>query len=144
MHLMQEHLPEVAKHLFATLIFPETFTVKWFAGLFVQILPFDVLCDFFDNFLKDGIFFIFRFCLAVVDALQPKLLQTKEVGALYALLRLDKAVVLLSDDKECLPNVTQLHPKKLFERAAQFSFPTDFILQTSRKQLFDQHLAGNS
>ena len=53
-HLLTARDNELAQHLAAKFVFPDTFCQKWFPSLNVHILPFAALCDFFDLFFEHG------------------------------------------------------------------------------------------
>lgn len=87
--LLLLRLPEVATHLRATSVLPETFAQKWFVGLCVHVLPYAALFDFLDGFFEHGYEFLLRFGLSLCRVLAPRLLAETEQHHLYALLRLD-------------------------------------------------------
>jgi hypothetical protein len=80
---------EVVQHLKQRFILPETYCQKWFVGLGVHVLPFELLFAFFEGFLAGGSRYLFQFGLSVVEHLRDELLRTKDAANLYALLRLD-------------------------------------------------------
>ena len=98
--LVEERYPKIAAHLQSACIVPEAYASKWFVGLCVHVLPFDALLRFFESYLADGFVFLFKFSLALVNAIGPKLLaqKTTDVNIILELLRLD--VCQFPDDTE--------------------------------------------
>lgn len=97
-YLLAERRPRLAHHLSACYMQPEMYCQKWFTALCVHVLPFEYVFDFLDGFFRLGFRFLFQFALALMDALEPRLLDTTNPGELLALLRLDRDVVGTSLD----------------------------------------------
>ena len=94
MALVKTRFPKVAEHLTQASLVAEAYAQKWFVGLCVHVMPFTALVEVFEAFLAEGYMFLFKLSLALVDALQEKLLRI-DVGAvnkMFELLRLDAAV----------------------------------------------------
>jgi len=89
--LLRRAEPTVADHLEAHFVLPETYCQKWFVGLAVHVLPFELLFPFFESFLVQGRPFLFQFGLSVVRHLREELLRARNAIDIYALLRLDPA-----------------------------------------------------
>jgi hypothetical protein len=89
--LVEERHPEVAALLGQACVVPEAYASKWFIGLCVHVLPFEALISFVEAFLDEGHIFLFKFSLALVEAIKPKLLACKftDVNIILELLRLD-------------------------------------------------------
>jgi|MDTA01.1.fsa_nt_gb hypothetical protein len=89
--LVEERQPAVAALLHQACIVPEAYASKWFIGLCVHVLPFAALLDYVEAFLAEGHAFLFKFSLALVTALAPKLLALKptDVNLILEMLRLD-------------------------------------------------------
>ena len=70
---------------------PEAYASKWFIGLCVHVLPFEALIAYVEGFLSEGFPFLFKFALALVEAVSPKLLACRptDVNIILELLRLD-------------------------------------------------------
>ena len=94
MELVKARFPKVADHLLKASLVPEAYAQKWFVGLCVHAMPFATLVKVFESFLTEGYMFLFKLSLAVIDALQEKLLaiDTGAVNKMFELLRLDAAV----------------------------------------------------
>jgi len=86
--LSQKH-ESIAAHLRQAFILPETYCQKWFVGLGVHVLPFELLFEFFEGFLGGGSRYLFQFGLSVVEHLCEEILCSRDSANLYALLRLD-------------------------------------------------------
>lgn len=91
--LVAEHQPDVAALLQAACVVPEAYASKWFIGLCVHVLPYEALIDYVEAFLTEGYVFLFKFAVAIINALAPQLLKCKptEVNIILELLRLDQA-----------------------------------------------------
>jgi len=91
--LVEERHPDVAASLQAACIVPEAYASKWFVGLCVHVLPFEALIDYVEAFLEHGFVFLFKFSLALIETLKPKLLalQSTQVNLVLEYLRLDQA-----------------------------------------------------
>jgi len=99
--LMHEHQPETAAHLRTNGVVPEAYVSKWFVGLSIHVLPFDVLFEFFEQFLQNGSQFLFQFGLSIIQHLSPQLLAAKnDVSRMFALLRLDPTLFPSSDSDQ--------------------------------------------
>ena len=72
--LVSERHPQVAALLQTACIVPEAYASKWFIGLCVHVLPYAALMEYVEAFLEEGHVFLFKFALALVGALAPKLL----------------------------------------------------------------------
>ena len=98
--LVQEREPEVAQLLQAACVVPEAYASKWFVGLCIHVLPYEALLSFVEAFLTEGHLFLFKFSLALIAAIKPRLLECKptQVNVILELLRLD--VTVYPDDTE--------------------------------------------
>ena len=72
---------------------PEAYASKWFIGLCVHVLPYEALLSYVEGFLEEGFLFLFKFSIALIEALAPKLLVLKmtDVNLILEYLRLDIA-----------------------------------------------------
>lgn len=84
------HIP-LFNHL-KDLITPEAFVSKWFIGLNVHVLTFEALLLFFENLLKQGEQFLFKYSISLCKTLENEILKTKDVSRILALLRLDQKI----------------------------------------------------
>ena len=73
--LIDERHPKVAALLSSACIVPEAYASKWFVGLCVHVLPYEALLRYVEAFLSEGALFLFKFSLALIAALTPKLLE---------------------------------------------------------------------
>ena len=98
--LVEERYPAVAALLQAACVVPEAYASKWFIGLCVHVLPCEALLAFVEGFLEEGFPFLFKFALALVGAVAPKLVALKptDVNLILEILRLDP--VQFPDDYE--------------------------------------------
>ena len=89
--LVETRFPEVAALLQAACVVPEAYASKWFIGLCVHVLPFQALLPFVEGFLRDGYPYLFRFSMALVEAVKPRLLPLKftDVNLILEMMRLD-------------------------------------------------------
>ena len=96
--LVEQRYPAVAAQLQAACLVPEAYASKWFIGLCVHVLPFEALISYVEAFLNEGFVFLFKFSLAIVDALseQLKTLKMTDVNKILELLRLDITVCALA------------------------------------------------
>ncbi|KYO00025.1 putative GTPase-activating protein [Plasmodium gaboni] len=81
--------PKLYEHI-KNLITPEAFVSKWFIGLNVHVLTFESLMLFFENLLKEGEIFLFKYSIALCKTLEQEIINTSDVSKLLALLRLDQ------------------------------------------------------
>ncbi|SOV13940.1 GTPase-activating protein, putative [Plasmodium sp. gorilla clade G2] len=81
--------PKLYEHI-KNLITPEAFVSKWFIGLNVHVLTFESLMLFFENLLKEGEIFLFKYSIALCKTLEKEIINTSDVSKLLALLRLDQ------------------------------------------------------
>jgi len=98
--LVETRYPEVAALLSQACVVPEAYASKWFIGLCVHVLPFQALLPFVEGFFRDGYPFLFRFSLALVGAIAPRLkpLKFTDVNLILEMMRLD--VCQYPDDYE--------------------------------------------
>lgn len=104
--LVEERFPQVASLLQAACVVPEAYASKWFIGLCVHVLPFQVgrpassppsahhhercrvswqaLLPFVEGFLRDGYVFLFRFSMALVEAISPRYTRVDSIPPLSA------------------------------------------------------------
>eukprot|EP00727_Mastigamoeba_balamuthi_P012162 m51a1_g7569 hypothetical protein (372) ;mRNA; r:167632-169610 len=93
--LLDKANAEVAAHLKAACIPPETYCQKWFSGLCIHVLPFANLFDFMDGFVEGGFRFSMQFGLSLMNQMKKAILETPitDVTRLFGILRLDPEVV---------------------------------------------------
>ncbi len=89
--LVEERFPEVSALLRSACIVPEAYASKWFIGLCIHVLPFEALFSYIEAFLEEGYIFLFKFTLALIAAIAPKLLECNatQVNIVLEILRLD-------------------------------------------------------
>eukprot|EP00667_Euglena_gracilis_P015595 EG_transcript_16233 len=127
--LLERHEPEVARLLREKFcILPETYLQKWWVALCVQALPFEKGVVFLRHFLTGGYLWLFQFALAVHRHFREPLLAAKTHAEVYAILRLEKAVLAehpIGDD--------------VFAQALTYEFP-DLDIAAARQAAYDTHL----
>ena len=89
--LLEQRVPKAAALLQQACVVPEAYASKWFIGLCVHVLPFEALLSFVEAFLEEGFVYLFKFSVACVQAVEPRLLECKftDVNIILELLRLD-------------------------------------------------------
>eukprot|EP00931_Biecheleriopsis_adriatica_P075529 TRINITY_DN49376_c0_g1_i1.p1 TRINITY_DN49376_c0_g1~~TRINITY_DN49376_c0_g1_i1.p1 ORF type:complete len:309 (+),score=60.66 TRINITY_DN49376_c0_g1_i1:114-1040(+) len=88
--LLRSHLRDKLKSLG---LLPETFVQKWFAGICIHHLPYDVLFDYLDNFFKFGNRYLFQFFLAFFDEFEADIMGAKSNPEANMLIRFESAPV---------------------------------------------------
>ncbi|ETV91947.1 hypothetical protein H310_13596, partial [Aphanomyces invadans] len=68
-------LPQLFQHFNFIGVPTSLFLMNWLQTLFLQVLPLEVASRVFDNFLLDGVLFLFRTALAILTLLGPTLLE---------------------------------------------------------------------
>eukprot|EP00922_Rhytidocystis_sp_ex-Travisia-forbesii_P012350 GHVS01018622.1.p1 GENE.GHVS01018622.1~~GHVS01018622.1.p1 ORF type:complete len:358 (+),score=69.37 GHVS01018622.1:62-1135(+) len=86
--LVRKFFPHVSAHLENTAP-PEAFCSKWFVGLCVHVLPFRALMLFLEEFFSNGVEFLMKFGLALIENCQGDIMATNQVSRILAILRLD-------------------------------------------------------
>jgi len=138
-HMMEHFFPKVATHLAKLNLFPENYCQKWFVGLCTQILPFEALYPFFDNFLTHGYTYLFQFGLSLIDMLQDELLAANDFASVFALLRLYPTKGIITNSPPKNTKLKNIDPVKLINHALDFEV-YDFDYPKLRKDLFEKHL----
>lgn len=82
--------PALYAHLQKMNVLPDTFIQKWFGGLAVQVMPTQHLIDFWTQFFKHGFRYLFKFAIALLQALSPLLLSIHTDHKLYEVLRVER------------------------------------------------------
>ena len=100
--LLTQRQPRLASILRAAGVVPEAYAQKYLCGMCVHVLPFEHLCVFIEKFLQQGWRYLVKFALALVDTLEPRLMDVAagDSSAFLSLLRLDPAI--FSDQGEIL------------------------------------------
>lgn len=99
-HFMQKQFPVVATHLLDLNIWPDTYLQKILTGLCIHVLNFHELFIFLNTFMEDGMAYLIRFCLAMIEHFHDDILALKsnaDANHLYEMMRLDPRVVSLGD-----------------------------------------------
>eukprot|EP00922_Rhytidocystis_sp_ex-Travisia-forbesii_P012351 GHVS01018623.1.p2 GENE.GHVS01018623.1~~GHVS01018623.1.p2 ORF type:complete len:360 (+),score=69.09 GHVS01018623.1:62-1141(+) len=86
--LVRKFFPHVSTHLENTAP-PEAFCSKWFVGLCVHVLPFRALMLFLEQFFSNGVEFLMKFGLALIQNCEGDIMATSQVSRILAILRLD-------------------------------------------------------
>jgi hypothetical protein len=119
--IVQEKVPKVWNHLKNLDVDLSIFTLPWFLTIFVDVLNHELYLHIFDAFLLEGNKVIFRFAIALLKLIEPKLLECPTIGAVHS----------------CLSNLMsiKLEPKELAKVAFGIhSFPMKPI--ESRRQMY--------
>uniref|UniRef100_A0AC35FTC2 TBC1 domain family member 2B n=1 Tax=Panagrolaimus sp. PS1159 TaxID=55785 RepID=A0AC35FTC2_9BILA len=119
--IVQEKVPKVWNHLKNLDVDLSIFTLPWFLTIFVDVLNHELYLHIFDAFLLEGNKVIFRFAIALLKLIEPKLLECPTIGAVHS----------------CLSNLMslKLEPKELARVAFGIhSFPMKPI--ESRRQMY--------
>lgn len=75
---MNRALPRVAEKLLRFHVHPSMYATQWFMTLFTYTLPFDAAVRVWDAFLCEGWKAVFRASLALLRALEPRLVAAKD------------------------------------------------------------------
>ncbi len=106
--LLEKHDGELARHLAAKYVFPDTFCQKWFPCCNVHVLPFELLCDFLDSYAHHGVRASMQFGLALCEELRADLLAQKASDKIFELLRLMPARVPHERQRKIVQRTTAL------------------------------------
>lgn len=68
---------------------PQMWVPKWFGALGCQIMPPKLLIPFWTQYFKHGFRYLFKFGLALLETLYPKLIELQTTALILAMLRLD-------------------------------------------------------
>lgn len=72
--LVGDHLPHIQRHFEAHNVDPAAYASNWFLSLFAYKFPLDLVYRIYDLLLADGIEFIFKIVLALLEKNQATLL----------------------------------------------------------------------
>ena len=78
--LFEERYPELKAHLDEVGMMPAVWLQKWFMTLFLYSFPMNICIRVWDNLLVEGISFMFKFPLAIMDLFQKDLLESDLEG----------------------------------------------------------------
>eukprot|EP00933_Yihiella_yeosuensis_P000994 TRINITY_DN10156_c0_g1_i1.p1 TRINITY_DN10156_c0_g1~~TRINITY_DN10156_c0_g1_i1.p1 ORF type:complete len:294 (+),score=56.72 TRINITY_DN10156_c0_g1_i1:70-951(+) len=87
--LAEELVPEVSSHLARFGVVPEMYSVKWFVGLAVHVLPLVHLLDFWEGFFQYGYEWVFAFALEYLREFKAELLAESSTAGVMTILRLE-------------------------------------------------------
>ncbi len=85
--ILEKSNPDLHRHLTSKGVLPEMFASKWFIGLCLHVLPYEALFAFYENFLTQGVEYIFRFSLKYLQTLESELMEAKDTHHIMTLLR---------------------------------------------------------
>ncbi|KAH9578195.1 Rab-GTPase-TBC domain [Trypanosoma melophagium] len=132
-HFMKQLFPDVAEHLKELKIWPDTYLQKILTGLCVHVLDFRELFTFLDLFMEDGMKFLIKFSLAVVEHFRSDLLKVQsmnEINEVYEIMRLDPKVADARDVRDIL------------QRAPLIDLgPDGDSIDIVRSRVYDAHVA---
>lgn len=101
-HILSKQQPDVAAHFKKINFWPDTYLQKIMSGLCVHVLPFNLLFDFLDRFMAEGLSFVMRFCLGITEIFRSQLIVTEEFDTLFNIMRLDRSIVTQDDVRRIL------------------------------------------
>lgn len=129
--LIEEHLPEISQHLTTSGVVPDAYSQKWFVGLCIHVLPFEVLFEFLDTYFELGHIYLFQFAVTLVRKLSTQILSTSKtnVNGLFSLLRLDAEVLPVEENIDLFRDAVQ--------EAKQFELSTE-TLQKLREEEWEK------
>ena len=110
-YILRSRDKEVADHFNKLNFWPDTYLQKILSGLCIHVLIFEQLFDFLDRFVEQGLPFLFKFGLAVVEHFRAELMaisKPEQISEMYELLRLDAKNVDPSETKVILERATKL------------------------------------
>uniref|UniRef100_A0A914Y8S2 Rab-GAP TBC domain-containing protein n=1 Tax=Panagrolaimus superbus TaxID=310955 RepID=A0A914Y8S2_9BILA len=84
--IVQEKVPKVWNHLKQLGVDLSIFTLPWFLTIFVDSVNQNLYLHIFDVFLLEGNKVIFRFAIALLKIIEPKLLECHTIGAIQSCL----------------------------------------------------------
>lgn len=124
--LLEKVQPKLRAHMLSKGMQPHTFVQKWFAGLCINHLPYDLLLPFLDEFTQHGLDFLFRFGLAFFKVNEEELLAKELTNQLSSFVRFDGVphetlVKVLEEAKK--PNAVVTEQLNL-HKAREFAFKT--------------------
>merc|ERR1712190_272013 len=91
LNLLGRTNPVLKEHLVKLGLLPETFVQKWFAGLCIHHLPYNLLFSFLDHFFAVGNKYLFQFFLAFFAEFNAELMNAKNIAAANEIIRFEKA-----------------------------------------------------
>lgn len=86
-YLIKDKFSSIAKHFRKIEFDCQAIVFQWFVCLFANSLPFDIVANIWDQFFTKGIVAIFQYALGILEVLKKKILATKDLGALFIMLR---------------------------------------------------------
>eukprot|EP00742_Colponemidia_sp_Colp-10_P015301 GILJ01017452.1.p1 GENE.GILJ01017452.1~~GILJ01017452.1.p1 ORF type:complete len:291 (+),score=57.16 GILJ01017452.1:143-1015(+) len=96
-HILSKQQPEVAAHFKKINFWPDTYLQKIMSGVCVHVLPFNLLFDYLDKFMAEGLSYTMRFCLGITEIYRSQLLATEEFDTLFNIMRLDRTMITQDD-----------------------------------------------
>jgi hypothetical protein len=84
---IKDKFSSIAKHFRKVEFDAQPIIFQWFVCLFSNSLPFDIVTNIWDQFFTRGIIAIFEYSLAILEVMKKKILGTKDIGALFMMLR---------------------------------------------------------
>eukprot|EP00301_Raphidiophrys_heterophryoidea_P016995 c2673_g1_i1.p1 GENE.c2673_g1_i1~~c2673_g1_i1.p1 ORF type:complete len:663 (-),score=148.76 c2673_g1_i1:485-2371(-) len=103
--LLKRHHCFAEKALHNAGVIPEAYLPRWFMSVFVDTLPFHSLFDVFEQFLRHGIVFLFKYGLALINSLWSLVTEHADTGFYLKLLNLDSDEFPILADKHFFNNV---------------------------------------
>ncbi|KAL6041144.1 TBC1 domain family member 14 [Balamuthia mandrillaris] len=127
--LMEEFLPNIAKHLRALEIDTNLYIMDWFLTLFSKSLSLDVATRVWDLYFEEGDLFLFRTALGLLSLFSSELLQGSFDECLQLLTHLPSDL----DGDALFKCIAEIKPsdKRWIDLLAQFHLPTDTSTNTN-------------
>lgn len=127
--LLDQHKPELFKHLNSKGVLPEMFVSKWFIGLCLHVLPFSVLFEFYEHFFTHGAEYLFKFALEYVSTFESQLMACNNTSELMTILRAEDERA----DWKLPPMLIDLHNKdNVFEGIVTRALTVDLACDLER------------
>lgn len=82
--LQQVHLRDLHTHFSQFNIEVQMYASDWVFCLFSNIIPLQLMADFYDEFFKYGWPFFYKFCLSMLDVFKDKLLKEDEFSGILS------------------------------------------------------------
>jgi Rab-GTPase-TBC domain len=124
--------PEMLKLLQSKGIFPEMFMSKWFIGLCLHVLPYEILFDFYEAFFQDGFEFLVKFALVYFHRFKELIMKCKSTSQLMTILRAEDE----NSDWKLPKSIKPEDFKGIVEEAKSKKLPEEVNLEKLREEEF--------
>ena len=89
MELMKKLDKPLADHLESKGVVPQMWSVKYFIGLCVHLLPFEAVFDYWDNVFEHGHVFVYKFLAAFLAYFRDQLMAATATSGLMTIMRVE-------------------------------------------------------